>query len=98
MAVNYLARKAEATGVGGRIVIAHFDWLPLPNNVVDRTEQLILEVNPNWTMGGGNGIYPQWFQDLGHARFGQIETFSFDLHQPYSHQAWRGRLANATLE
>jgi ubiquinone/menaquinone biosynthesis C-methylase UbiE len=25
---------------GGRIVIAHFDWIPLPGNVVDATEQL----------------------------------------------------------
>lgn len=33
---------------GGAIVICHFDWLPLPGNVVEATEALILEHNPSW--------------------------------------------------
>lgn len=76
----------------GRIIIAHFDWLPLTGNVVDATEQLILKYNPKWTMGGGSGIYPQWLQDLAEAGFTKIETFSFDLPVYYSHEAWRGRI------
>lgn len=77
---------------GGRIVIAHFDWLPLPGNVVTATEELILRYNPAWTMGGGTGLYPHWFADLAGAGFGGIESFSFDHDQPYSHEAWRGRI------
>lgn len=86
---------AEAKRVlkpGGRIIIAHFDWLPSAGNVVEATEDLILRYNPNWTMGGGSGIYPQWLQDLAAAGFDTIETFSFDLPVEYSHQAWRGRI------
>ena len=30
----------------GRLVIAHFDWLPLPGNVVEATEALIKAHNP----------------------------------------------------
>lgn len=77
----------------GRLLIAHFDWLPLPGNVVEATERLILQANPNWTMGGGTGIYPLWLGDLANAGFGSIETFSFDLSVAYSHEAWRGRIA-----
>lgn len=77
---------------GGVAVIAHFDWLPLPGSVVAATEALILAHNPNWAMGGGTGIYPLWPGDLSQAGFGGIKTFSFDFDQPYTPQAWRGRI------
>lgn len=77
---------------GGRIIIAHFDWLPQPGSVVEITEKLILRHNPDWVGAGGTGIYPNWLQDLANAGFDQIETASFDVIQPYSHAAWRGRI------
>ena len=77
---------------GGALVIAHFDWLPLPGNVVEATETLILEHNPAWKGARGTGIYPYWPQDLSVAGFQELETFSFDLPVPYSHEAWRGRI------
>ncbi|UQI49753.1 class I SAM-dependent methyltransferase (plasmid) [Streptomyces sp. HU2014] len=69
---------------GGRVVIAHFDWLPLPGNLVAATEQLITAYNPAWSMGGGTGLYPRWPTDLATASFTGIETFSFDLDVPYT--------------
>ncbi|MGW2278684.1 class I SAM-dependent methyltransferase [Streptomyces sp. NPDC001770] len=77
---------------GGRAVIAHFDWLPLPGNVVAATEELITAYNPAWNLGGGTGLYPRWLTDLATAGFGAIETFSFDLDVPYTPQAWTGRI------
>ncbi|MFD5117386.1 class I SAM-dependent methyltransferase [Streptomyces sp. NPDC058391] len=77
---------------GGRAVIAHFDWLPLPGNVVAETERLITAYNPAWTLGGGTGLYPRWLTDLATVGFGAIETFSFDLDVPYTPQAWTGRI------
>jgi SAM-dependent methyltransferase len=77
---------------GGRIVIAHFDWIPAAGNVVAATEALILAHNPAWALAGGTGIYPAWLGDLSGAGFEAIETFSFDVAQPYSHAAWRGRV------
>jgi len=44
--------------LGGAIIIAHFDWIPITGNVVDLTEQLINKHNPSWTYGGGTGMYP----------------------------------------
>ncbi|MGP3984178.1 class I SAM-dependent methyltransferase [Streptomyces sp. KR80] len=76
----------------GHAVIAHFDWLPLPGNVVAATEHLISTYNPAWTMGRGTGLYPRWLTDLATAGFGSIETFSFDVDVPYTPKAWVGRI------
>ncbi len=77
---------------GGRIVIAHFDWIPLPHNVVDATERLIIKHNPKWRMAGGSGIHPSALADVALAGFTGIESFSFDVGMPYTHAAWRGRI------
>jgi SAM-dependent methyltransferase len=77
---------------GGKLVIAHFDWIPLPGNVIEATEQLIEQHNPEWKMGGGQGLYPRWLKDIAIAGLQDIETFSFDLFVPYTHEAWRGRI------
>ncbi|MEL7254765.1 MAG: methyltransferase domain-containing protein [Pseudomonadota bacterium] len=77
---------------GGRILIAHFDWLPLPGSLVAATEALILRYNPDWAGADGTGLYPEWLTDLAEARFQDIETASFDVTQSYSHDAWRGRI------
>jgi len=76
----------------GWLTIAHFDWLPLPGNVVEATEQLIERHNPEWRFGGSLGIHPVWLRDVAIAGFREIETFSFDVDAPYSHEAWRGRI------
>ncbi len=76
----------------GRLVIAHFDWLPIKDNVPELTENLILKHNPNWQLGGGNGLYPQWAIDASNNGFHKIESFSYDLNVSYSHSDWRGRV------
>ena len=87
------AREAARLLVaGGSIVIAHFDWLPLPGNVVAATEEIILRHSPAWPFAARAGLYPQWLTDLGVAGFRDIETFSFDVPARYSHEAWVGRV------
>ena len=86
------AEAARVLTPGGRIMIAHFDWLPLPGNVVEATEELICRHNPAWTRAGGTGLYPQWLRDLAGAGFESLETFSFDVAEPYAPKAWRGRI------
>lgn len=76
----------------GHIIIAHFDWIPLEGNLVAETEALIMQHNSAWRFGGGNGFYPQWLTHLKNAGFTNLETFTFDVHVPYSHEAWRGRI------
>ncbi|WP_348946534.1 class I SAM-dependent methyltransferase [Chitinibacter sp. FCG-7] len=77
---------------GGVMAIAHFDWLPLSGNVVEATEQLILQHNPGWQGAGGTGIHATHFADLAQAGFVGLESFSFDVPVSYSHEAWRGRI------
>ena len=77
---------------GGRVVVASFDWLPLPGNVVKATEKLIEAHNPQWRMGGGNGFHPGSVPHLHAAGFREFETFSYDLDVPYAPEAWRGRI------
>jgi SAM-dependent methyltransferase len=80
----------------GSLGIAHFDWLPFGDNVVHRTEELIRKHNPKWNLGSaassGTGLYPQWLMDVADAGCIGIETFSFDVDVPYSHEGWRGRI------
>lgn len=77
---------------GGRLVIAHFDWLPMHGNVAEATEALIKQYSPSWPAGEGVGIYPEWFRDVAGAGFRDIESFSYDVQVPYGHDAWRGRV------
>jgi len=76
---------------GGHMVICHFDWIVLPGNVADVTEDLIRKYNPAWNLGGPWRYYP-WIGDLAAAGFIKLESFSFDEDTPYTHEAWRGRV------
>src|SRR5262249_16695157 len=69
---------------GGRLVIAHFDWIPSPGNVVDATEELITafnpaQRNPQLLFSSGSGLYGPWLADAAGAGFAALETFSFDV-------------------
>ena len=77
---------------GGKLVIAHFDWLPLAGNVVEATEGLIMQYNSDWHFDGGVGMYPQWLPDLSDAGIRDIQTFSYDEDVRYTPEAWRGRI------
>jgi len=77
---------------GGRLIVAYFDWLPLPGNLVEATEKLIKEHNPPWDADGGAGVHPQYFADLSLAGFRDIESFSFDVSVQYSYEGWLGRI------
>lgn len=77
---------------GGKLIICSYDWLPLPGNVVEATEALIMEANPKWTMGGKSGHHPDWVDDLANGGFDGISVIEFDDPTPYTHEAWRGRI------
>ena len=77
---------------GGALAICYFDWIPLPGNVVAATEALIMTHNPEWAFSGGTGMHPECASDVAQAEFEHIETLSFDVSVPYTHEAWRGRI------
>jgi len=87
-----MAEAARLLKPEGRLVICHFDWIPLPGNVVEATERLIQAHNPKWRFFGGHGLYPQWAVDAGQAGYRDLEIFAYDHPQPASHEGWRGRI------
>lgn len=87
-----VAEVARVLVPGGRLVIAHFDWLPMRDNVVAMTERLVESYNPDWHLGNTSGIYPPWLNDVAEGGFDALETFSFDVQVAYTHEAWRGRI------
>lgn len=86
---------AEARRVlksGGTLMMAHFDWIAIPGNVVAATEALILGYSPEWKGAGKSAPYGPWYLDLRNGGFAGIESFTFELDVPYTHEAWRGRI------
>lgn len=86
---------AEALRVlrpGGVAVCASFDYLPRRSRVAGRTEDLILKHNPAWPMAGGQGVHLNPMQHLPDAGFVDVEQFSYEHAQPFTHEAWRGRM------
>lgn len=64
----------------------------MPGNMVEATEGLIVQHNPNWKMGGGNGFHVESLPSLHAAGYAHFETFSYDLDVAYTPVAWRGRI------
>lgn len=83
---------ARILAARGRLLIAHFDWIPRAGNLVEATERLIEQHNPAWKLGGGAGIYERWVRDLDEAGFSEIECFAYDVDAMYTPEAWRGRI------
>jgi SAM-dependent methyltransferase len=86
---------AEAKRVlvpGGRLLICNFSYLPIAGNVAGRTEDLILEHNPGWPKAGWCGVHPEQVQALDIAGFIDVESFSYAVDVPFTHEGWRGRI------
>jgi ubiquinone/menaquinone biosynthesis C-methylase UbiE len=86
---------AEAMRVlrpGGLAVCASFDYLPHRSELARATEDLVLRHNPTWPMAGGHGVHINPMNDLPAAGFIDLNQFSYEHPQPFTHEAWRGRM------
>lgn len=88
---------------GGRLVIAHFDYLPSRSEIAAATEQLVLKYNPTWGMANMDGLYPQQAGQLlgvgaggAGVRWEMEELFVFDHAQPFTRQVGKGRGGGAS--
>jgi SAM-dependent methyltransferase len=77
---------------GGRLLICTFSYLPLPGNLASRTEELVLRHNPEWPKAGWPGIHAEHLRALDRGGFTEVESFSYMVDVPFSHEAWRGRI------
>lgn len=77
---------------GGRLLICSFTYVPLAGSVAGRTEEMVLEHNPGWNMAAWRGVYPEHVEALDRDGFQQVESYSYVVDVPFSHEAWRGRV------
>jgi SAM-dependent methyltransferase len=76
----------------GRLLICNFSYLPLAGTVAGVTEELILLHNPGWSKAGWRGVHPEQVEALDSGGFVDVESFSYTVDVPFSHEAWRGRI------
>jgi SAM-dependent methyltransferase len=75
---------------GGRVAIVYQFYLPLPGNVAEASERLILRHRPAWKHANSAGISGPPLRDVTVAGFQDIESFSFDRRLEFTRQQWRG--------
>ena len=76
---------------GGLLVTGHHTWLPREDDFVRRTEDLVLEFNPQWSAADFSGeipLRPKWAEGLVEWR----GCFIYDEDVPFTHETWRGRM------
>lgn len=89
------AAMAEARRVlrpGGVLAIAHYCYLAEHAPVARDTEDLILELNPSWSMAGWKGVFPELIDEVIHGGFRLVEQFCYHHDEEFSHARWRGRI------
>jgi SAM-dependent methyltransferase len=86
------AEAMRLLDAGGRVLIAHFSYLPLDGSIAAATEQLVLEYDPLWKWAGHDGRHPEFVRELEEVGFGSRATFEFTLPIRFTHEAWRGRM------
>ena len=86
---NEVRRLLKPDGV---ILIAHFNYLPLPGSAAEASEALILERHPGWPLAGVTHMSGVWDDTLREAGFRDLSTQAWEMDLSYSHEAWRGRM------
>ncbi len=84
--------------LSGHLLIAEYAWQSLPRNVVEATEGLITEIDPDWPDGGTNGLYGTWHPAVRAAGFMEHQTFLHDVDVEFTHAEWRAYVSRRAAE
>lgn len=77
---------------GGVLAIAFYSYLAEHSAVARETEDLILELNPSWSMAGSAGVFPELIDEVIRGGFRLVEQFCYQHDEEFSHVRWRGRM------
>lgn len=75
----------------GKLALLYMNWLPYEDEIAAKTEELVLEYNPDWKGNGfkGNSFHmPEYLiSDF------TLHTYhKFRVHVPFTRESWRGRI------
>lgn len=86
-----IAEVKRVLAPGGVLVTSHFSWLPRLDAIARRSEDLVLQFNPQWggaDWAGAIPAMPQWAV----ADFNLTGMLWYDEDIPFTAEAWRGRM------
>ncbi len=74
----------------GKIVLTHFSWLPLEDEIAGQTEALILKYNPNWSGAHYRSISNPHIESL--KDYPLFTYHRFFVSVPFTYESWKGRI------
>lgn len=74
----------------GLVVSSHFCWLPRLDDIARRSEELVLEFNPEWSGADWAGVIPPSPEKMAQD-FDVRAMFYYDEPIPFTRESWRGR-------
>lgn len=86
--IDELRRVLQPTG---RLVTSHFSWMPRLDEIARRSEELVLEHNPDWSGHDWHGIIPE-FPTWAEPWFEVEASFLYDDPIPFTRETWAGRI------
>lgn len=86
-----IPRLAGLLKKGGRLVILFMAWVPADDPVARKSEELVLEYNPDWS-GAGYERAPVFVPDIAEKYFGVECRDEYDLMVPFTRESWNGRM------
>lgn len=76
---------------GGHFVILFMAWLPDESEIAQKSEELVLQYNPDWT-GGHWKRYPLRTPAGSEEFFTVAHAAAYDLAVPFTRETWHGRI------
>lgn len=75
----------------GVLMLSHMSWLPREDEITRRSEELVLQFNPDWTAADWSGEIPD-IPASAKEHFNKVNGFVFDVRLPFTREQWRGRI------
>ena len=75
----------------GKLLILQMMWLPYEDELAMRSEQIVLQFNPQWS-GGGERRGPVYIPDTVLERFSLVQHTEFAVPVHFTRESWHGRM------
>lgn len=75
----------------GKVIITYMAWLPKEDKIAQKSEDLVLKYNPNWTGCNATRNYPYVPKEL-LDKFEIVKEDLFDSDIPFTIDSWAGRI------